>query len=242
MAGESLLILRPPQGVTAPSRLLPARQSSKRQYGLLQLAGSVSSHRPDCRLGGEFPFALAGGCSLPLSHFAFRTSTASVQFYQELLDKQIAMPTTAPTAPIVPNVPHIPTAQYAVGIDIGSTVCTFTVLRADRTTLLKAQEFEHNVMGFALLLKKLEQLELAKVAKEQLIIGMEATSCYWENLYQWLLDAGYQVYLPAFLHSAPSTNCGLCTSAGFACQNRPAGCSHDSASVVERGSAIGLRR
>ncbi len=81
-------------------------------------------------------------------------------------------------------------AQFAVGIDIGRTVCSFTVLRADRTTLLKAQEFEHSAAGFAWLQTKLEQLGLAN---EQVVIGMEATSCYWENLYHWLVSAGDQV-------------------------------------------------
>lgn len=92
--------------------------------------------------------------------------------------------------------PVVPQAQFAVGIDIGSAVCGFTVLRADRSSLLKAQEFEHSAAGFAALQTKLEQLGLAK---EQLVIGMEATSCYWENLYQALSAACYQVYL---LHPA----------------------------------------
>lgn len=88
----------------------------------------------------------------------------------------------------------------AVGIDIGSATCSFTVLRPDKTVLRKPAEFVNTGPGFAVLH---EQLQRCGLPVAQVLVGMEATSRYWENLYHYLVGQGYRVVVlhPAQTHA-----------------------------------------
>ncbi len=79
---------------------------------------------------------------------------------------------------------------YVVGIDIGSQSCDFCVLKPDKSQVIKSTEFANTRPGFELLQSKLAQLG---VPAERVLIGLEATSRYGENLYQFLDSHGYQM-------------------------------------------------
>src|SRR5260370_31197298 len=81
---------------------------------------------------------------------------------------------------------------YGVGIDIGSQACDFCVLKPDKSQIIKATEFANARPGFELLQSKLTQLG---VPAERVLIGLEATSRYGENLYHFLEGQGYQLCL-----------------------------------------------
>jgi hypothetical protein len=82
--------------------------------------------------------------------------------------------------------------SYAVGIDVGSQSCSFCVLTPDKSIVLKPANFVNAAPGFALLLEQLEQFQ---VPPGQILVGLEATSRYGENLYQFLAQRGYQLCL-----------------------------------------------
>src|SRR5215471_14986621 len=82
--------------------------------------------------------------------------------------------------------------RYVVGIDIGSDQCSFCILKPDKSQVIKPTEFANAAAGFALLH---EQLEHLGVAPGQVLIGLEATSRYGENLYRFLEQHGYQLCL-----------------------------------------------
>ena len=81
---------------------------------------------------------------------------------------------------------------YVVGIDIGSQTCSFCVLKPDKSQVIKATDFANTPAGCTSLLEKLERLE---APPEQILIGLEATSRYGENLYRFLESRGYQLCL-----------------------------------------------
>ena len=81
---------------------------------------------------------------------------------------------------------------YVVGIDIGSQTCDFCVLKPDKSQVIKSTEFANARPGFEVLHSKLVQLG---VPPEQVLIGLEATSRYGENLYLFLEAQGYQLCL-----------------------------------------------
>jgi transposase len=87
-----------------------------------------------------------------------------------------------------------------VGIDIGMESCTMCCLTMDKRPVIKSTSFANTLAGFDWLFKRLEGLG---VAPKQLLVGLEATSRYGENLLQALLKRGYQVYLlhPAQMHA-----------------------------------------
>lgn len=89
--------------------------------------------------------------------------------------------------------------RYAVGIDVGSQSCSCCVLKPDKSIAIKPTNFVNAAPGFAALL---EQLEHLKVPAGQILVGLEATSRYGENLYQFLAQRGYQLCLlhPAQTH------------------------------------------
>jgi transposase len=89
---------------------------------------------------------------------------------------------------------------YVVGIDIGSQSCTMSCLTMDKRQVVKPTSFANAVQGFDWLFERLEGLG---VAPKQMVVGMEATSRYAENLFQALLKHGYQVCLlhPAQVHA-----------------------------------------
>jgi transposase len=89
--------------------------------------------------------------------------------------------------------------RYAVGIDVGSQSCSFCVLQPDKSIAIKPTDFANAAGGFALLQ---EQLASLGVPPGQILIGLEATSRYGENLYQFLESHGYRLCLlhPAQTH------------------------------------------
>lgn len=86
-----------------------------------------------------------------------------------------------------------------VGIDVGSQSCSFCVLKPDKSIVIKATTFANTTVGFALLQEYLAGLQ---VPAHQMLVGLEATSRYGENLYQFLAHQGYQLCLlhPAQTH------------------------------------------
>ena len=95
--------------------------------------------------------------------------------------------TTSPSSPVDPS-----TFRYVVGIDIGSQTCSFCTLKPDKSQVIKPTDFTNAPAGFGLLLNKLERLG---VPPSQILIGLEATSRYGENLYRFLESRGYQLCL-----------------------------------------------
>jgi len=92
-----------------------------------------------------------------------------------------------PSSPV-----DVSTFKYVVGVDIGSQTGSLCVLRPDKSQILKPTDFANPMPGLRLLLTKLEQLG---VPPAQILRGLEATSRYGENLYQFLESQGYQLCL-----------------------------------------------
>src|SRR5215212_826274 len=82
--------------------------------------------------------------------------------------------------------------SYVLGIDIGSATCSVAILHPDKRPVGKATPFANDAAGFATLAAKLTHLE---VPADQVLIGMEATGIYWENLYYFLQPHGYHLQL-----------------------------------------------
>ncbi len=85
--------------------------------------------------------------------------------------------------------------KYVCGIDIGSQSCAGCILRLDKSIVVKPIPFANAREGWQLWEEKLSQLD---AVPSQILIGMEATSRYGENLYQELERQGYVLRL---LHS-----------------------------------------
>jgi transposase len=81
---------------------------------------------------------------------------------------------------------------YVVGIDIGSETCLFTILTPQRKVVLKPTEMANLASGFDLLQERLTRLGGAPA---QIVVGLEATSRYGENLFHWLQHQGYRLCL-----------------------------------------------
>ena len=89
---------------------------------------------------------------------------------------------------------------HVVGIDIGMESCTMSCLTMDKHQVIKSTPFANTLAGFDWLFARLEELG---GARKQILVGLEATSRYGENLLQALLKQGYQVCLlhPAQMHA-----------------------------------------
>jgi transposase len=89
--------------------------------------------------------------------------------------------------------------QYLVGLDVGCSQCSYALLRPDKTLVSKPSTFANTAAGFGVLLAKLEALA---VPAEQILLGLEATGLYWENLYYFLQARHYGLLLlhPAQTH------------------------------------------
>src|SRR5258707_5997467 len=96
--------------------------------------------------------------------------------------------------------PDAVVTTHVVGIDIGMESCTMSCLTMETRQLIKPTPFANTVQGFDWLFARLEGLG---VAPKQILVGLEATSRYGENLLQALLKRGYQVCLlhPAQMHA-----------------------------------------
>jgi Transposase len=121
--------------------------------------------------------------------------------------------------------------KYICGIDVGSQSCSGCVCRPDKSVVVKPVTFANAKEGWEVLFEKLSRLD---AVPKQILIGMEATSRYGENLYQ---EA--QARLSAlFVASWP--NASVSPAARVACQDRSARCHDHRQGVVEWGSAGGL--
>jgi len=82
--------------------------------------------------------------------------------------------------------------MYYVGIDIAKRSHVACVMQEDNTLKVAPFAFGADEAGFGELVQTLEAL---KVAKEAILIGMEATGLLFENLYRHLRNLGYRVVL-----------------------------------------------
>jgi transposase len=91
-------------------------------------------------------------------------------------------------------------SAYAVGIDIGMQSCMMCCLTMDKRPVIKPSVFDNTAQGCSWLLSRLQQLGCQP---QQILIGLEATSRYGENVYHALLKQGYQVCLvhPGQVHA-----------------------------------------
>ena len=81
---------------------------------------------------------------------------------------------------------------YVVGIDVGSQAYVYTVCQPDKRPVVKPTKLVNGRVGFEQLDHDLRQLG---VAPARILIGLEATSRYNENLYQFLKEQGYALCL-----------------------------------------------
>ena len=121
---------------------------------------------------------------------------------------------------------------YVVGIDIGSHNCDFCVIKPDKSQVIRPTTFANKHSGFEVLQSKLAQLH---VPTERVLIGLEATSRYGENLYRFLEGQGYQLCL---LH--PRQTHQFARASGLARENGSAGRHHHCACTLERGGTSRL--
>jgi transposase len=82
--------------------------------------------------------------------------------------------------------------KYVCGIDIGSQFCAGCICRPDKTVVLKSLTFANAREGWQTWEEKLNQLD---APAGQILIGMEATSRYGENLSHELEQRGYVLRL-----------------------------------------------
>jgi transposase len=89
---------------------------------------------------------------------------------------------------------------YVVGIDIGMESCMMCCLTMEKRQVIKPSPFANAAGGLQSLFERLERLE---TPPDQILVGLEATSRYGENVYQALLKRGYRVCLlhPAQMHA-----------------------------------------
>jgi transposase len=69
--------------------------------------------------------------------------------------------------------------KYVCGIDIGSQSCAACICRPDKSVVIKSITFANAREGWQIWEEKLNQLD---APAGQILIGMEATSRYGENL------------------------------------------------------------
>jgi transposase len=89
---------------------------------------------------------------------------------------------------------------HVVGIDIGMESCTMSCLTMDKQQAIKSTPFANSVQGFAWLFERLAGLG---VTPKQILVGLEATSRYGENL----LQALRQQWLPGVPVTSGSDAC-----------------------------------
>lgn len=82
--------------------------------------------------------------------------------------------------------------HYVSGIDIGSQSCLGCICRPDKEVVVKPLEFANTKAGWKVFVEQLEQLG---VPPSTILVGMEATSRYGENLSHELEQRGYALCL-----------------------------------------------
>ncbi len=100
---------------------------------------------------------------------------------------------------------------HVVGIDIGMESCTMSCLTLDKRQVIKSTPFANTLAGFDRLFERLEGLG---VAPKEMLVGLEATSRYGENLLQVLR----QQWLPGLPVTSGADAC-LCATTGVASEN-----------------------
>lgn len=78
--------------------------------------------------------------------------------------------------------------MYYVGIDIAKSKHYAAVMTSDGEIICDAFPFSNDLVGFQKLLSKLYNID-----KEQLVVGLESTAHYAENLIEFLFDLGFNV-------------------------------------------------
>jgi transposase len=84
------------------------------------------------------------------------------------------------------------TVNYICGVDVGSQSCAGCICRPDKSVVVKSIIFANAREGWQIWEEKLSHLD---APPSQILIGMEATSCYHENLYHELERRGYVLRL-----------------------------------------------
>jgi transposase len=89
--------------------------------------------------------------------------------------------------------------RYVVGLDVGSATCLVAVLAPDKRVVRKPFAIANAGDGFTHLDQQLAQLGCAP---HEILVGLEATGRYWENVYYFLQQRGYRLVLlhPAQTH------------------------------------------
>jgi transposase len=89
--------------------------------------------------------------------------------------------------------------HFVVGLDVGSETCLVAVLTPDKRVVRKPFAIANAGDGFARLDQQLTQLGCTP---HEIIVGLEATGRYWENVYYFLQQRGYRLVLlhPAQTH------------------------------------------
>src|SRR5258708_3903729 len=82
--------------------------------------------------------------------------------------------------------------KYVCGIDVRIQSCARCICGPDKRVVAKSSDFANTKEGWKVWEEKLAQLD---AAPNQILIGMEATSRYHENLYHELEQRGYQMRL-----------------------------------------------
>ncbi len=82
--------------------------------------------------------------------------------------------------------------KYVCGIDIGSQSCSGCICRPDKSVVVKPITIALAKDGWGVFEEKLSQLD---APASQILIGMEATSRYGENLHHELQERGYVLRL-----------------------------------------------
>jgi transposase len=102
--------------------------------------------------------------------------------------KVIIMQTSDPRSSPV----EVSSFAYVVGMDIGSQSAVYCVCQPDKNQVVKPTELANSRAGFEALDHRLRQLA---VPPQRILIGLEATGRYSENLYQFLQEQGYRLCL-----------------------------------------------
>jgi transposase len=92
------------------------------------------------------------------------------------------------------------TLAYVVGIEIGLESCPMCCLTMEKQQVIKPSSFGNDAAGFDWLFTHLEVL---KVTPHEILVGLEVTSRYGENLYHALRARGYRICLfhPGQIHA-----------------------------------------
>lgn len=80
--------------------------------------------------------------------------------------------------------------MYYLGIDVSKSTSRLVILDDEGEKYSKPFSLQNDSSGFQKLLERLKELNLSK---DNLLVGIEATGIWWENLYSLLADKGFKV-------------------------------------------------